>query len=146
MSPMVRRPPGMELALLGFLRQGPVHGYQLHQLVTDPNGLGPIWRLKQSQLYALLSKLEQNGFIRGEVEAQEPTRPPRKIYHLTASGMAAYKKWLQSPVRAHHLMRQEFMAKLYFALLEGGNQARALIDKQHAACKKWLTAFSIDTV
>lgn len=146
MSPMVRRPPGMELALLGFLRQGPVHGYQLHQLVTGPNGLGAIWRLKQSQLYALLSKLEQNGFIRGEVEAQEPTRPPRKIYHLTASGMAAYKKWLQSPVRAHHLMRQEFMAKLYFALLEGGNQARALIDKQHAACKKWLTAFSIDTV
>ena len=145
MCPMVRRPPGMELALLGYLLQGPVHGYQLHQLVNDPDGLGPIWRLKQSQLYALLSKLEQYGYIRGEVEPQEPARPPRKMYTLTTTGKAAYQSWLGRPVNAHHQMRQEFMAKLYFARLEGEKQVQDLIDAQRATCQKWLESISTET-
>lgn len=144
MSPMIRRPPGLELALLGYLHQGPVHGYQLHQLVNDPNGLGPIWRLKQSQLYALLSKLEQAGYIRGEVEPQEAARPPRRMYSLTTNGKAAFQSWLRSPVNAHHQMRQEFMAKLYFARLEGKKQVQDLINAQRAACQKWLEAISAE--
>ncbi len=146
MSPMIRRPPGMELALLGFLHQGPAHGYQLHQLVSDPDGLGPIWRLKQSQLYALLMKLEEDGYIRGEIEAQDPARPPRKKYHLTKKGQVAYHNWLQSPVNAHHLMRQEFLAKIFFARQEGQKQSRILIDAQRAACQKWLESISAEAV
>lgn len=146
MSPMVRRPPGMELALLGFLRQGPVHGYQLHQMVSDPDGLGPIWRLKQSQLYALLTKLEHDGLIRGKIEAQEPARPPRKMYHLSAKGSGAFQIWLQRPVTAHHLIRQEFMAKFFFACREGEDQARILVDAQRDACQYWLDSLSAEAV
>ena len=58
MSPMVRRPPGIELVLLGFLREGPMHGYQIFQMFSEPNSLKLVWELKQSQLYALLTKLE----------------------------------------------------------------------------------------
>lgn len=132
------------LALLGYLLQGPVNGYQLHQMVNDPDGLGPIWRLKQSQLYALVSKLEQDGYIRGEIESQEPTRPPRKMYSLTPNGRAAFRSWLRSPVNAHHQMRQEFMAKLYFARLEGEKQVQDIIDAQRAACQKWLESISAE--
>lgn len=138
MSPMVRRPPGMELALLGFLRHGPQHGYQIHLLLSDPDGLGPIWRLKQSQLYALLSKLEKDGYIRGELEVHETGRPPRRMFHLTQSGKAAYQDWLQNPVSVPRLVRQEFMAKYYFARLEGENQARLLVEAQRATCRGWL--------
>lgn len=146
MSPMVRRPPGIEMALLGFFSHGPVHGYQLHQVISDEQGLRPIWQLKQSQLYALLLKLEQDGYIRGEIELQEQARPPRKRFHLTPSGRSAFKTWLQTPVTAHHLMRQEFMAKIYFARLEGKKQARLLIDAQRAACQKWLDSLSAQAV
>ena len=146
MSPMVRRSPGMELALLGLLRQGPVHGYQLHQLVSDPNGLGPIWHLKQSQLYALLLKLEQDGYIHGEVEPQEAARPPRKNIHLTTTGQVAYQNWLKNPVKAHYLMRQEFMAKIYFARREGQELSGILIEAQRAACQKWLETVSSEAV
>ncbi len=146
MSPMVRRPLGMELALLGFFRQGPVHGYQLHQMLSDPDGLGSVWRLKQSQLYAFLSKLEQDGYIHGEVEPQEPARPPRKIFQLTTMGQAAYEDWLKRPVKAHYLMRQEFMAKIYFARKEGQELGGLLIDAQRAACQKWLESLSSEAV
>lgn len=146
MSPMVRRPPGMELALLGFLSQGPAHGYQIHQLVSDPDGLGLIWRLKQSQLYALLLKLEQHGYIQAEIEVQEPAHPPRKVYHLTTTGQGVYQNWLQTPVTANRLIRQELMAKLYFARREGSRQAQILLDAQRAACQKWLEALNAEPV
>ncbi len=138
MSPMVRRPLGIELSLLGFLKQGPQHGYQIHLQVSDPNGLGPIWRLKQSQLYALLAKLEKDGYIWGELEAQVAARPPRRIYKLTSSGQTTYQDWLQSPVNVPRLMRQEFFAKLYFARQEGQEGARALVDSQRIVCQEWL--------
>ena len=139
MCPMVRRPPAMELALLGFLRQGPQHGYQIHLLLSDPAGLGPIWRLKQSQLYALLTKLEKDGYIWGELEPQAAAaRPPRRMYQLTITGQTAYQNWLRTPVNVPRLMRQEFMAKYYFARLEGQAQVKVLIDLQRATCLQWL--------
>jgi PadR family transcriptional regulator, regulatory protein AphA len=144
MSPMVRRPPGIELALLGFLRQGPQHGYQIHQLVADPAGLGPIWRLKQSQLYALLTKLEKDGYLWGELEAQEAARPPRRMYQLTPTGQAAYQEWLQSPVNVPRLMRQEFMAKLYFARLDEKELVRKLVNSQRAVCQQWLDKMKVE--
>ncbi len=138
MCPMVRRPPGIELALLGFLQQGSQYGYQIHQRVSDPTGLGLIWHLKQSQLYALLSKLEKDGYIWGELEAQEAARPPRRMYQLTATGRAAYQQWLQSPVNLPRLMRQELMAKLYFARQGETELVRKLVALQHAVCQQWL--------
>jgi PadR family transcriptional regulator, regulatory protein AphA len=140
MCPMVRRPLDMELALLGFLRSGPQHGYQLHQQLADPAGLGPVWRLKQSHLYAMLKKLEQDGYIQGELGAQDTAYPPRRVFHLTAAGEAAYQEWLQSPVESPRLMRQEFLAKLYFTRQEGPEVARALIVRQRTICHQWLAA------
>jgi len=138
MCPMVRRPPGMEIALLGFLRQGPQHGYQIHQILSDPDGLGTIWHLKQSQLYALLAKLEKDGYLIGELEAQIVAHPPRRVFHLSTAGLAVFLDWLKRPVEVPRLMRQEFMAKYYFALREGKEHARVLAEAQFAACQGWL--------
>ncbi len=137
MCPMVRRPPGMELALLGFLLQGPQHGYQLHQLISDPSGLGLIWNLKQSQLYALLSKLELDGCVSSTLQNQDP-HPPRKVFVLTASGRSIFFDWLTSPVTAPRLVRQDFFAKLYFARKENKNVVQKLIDAQRVVCRSWL--------
>ncbi len=138
MSPMVKRPPGIELALLGFLRDGPQHGYQMHLMLEDPEGLGPIWRLKQSQLYALLSNLEKDGLTGDVLEPQVAARPPRRVYHLTRAGQTAFQKWLRSPVNNPRLMRQEFMAKLYFSYKEGGDKASSLLTAQKKICQEWL--------
>ena len=55
---MIKPPLTIEHALLGFLRQRPIHAYQIHQQLLQVEALGPIWHHKQSQLYALLSRPE----------------------------------------------------------------------------------------
>ena len=113
MSPMVRTPLSMEYILLGLVFKRPMYGYEIHQLLSQPEGLGLIWHLKQSQLYALLEKLEKDGLLEARLEYQE-TRPPRKFFTLTPQGKAAFQEWVQSPVEDARGVRQEFLAKLYF--------------------------------
>ncbi len=142
MCPMVRRPPGMELALLGFLLQEPQHGYQLHQMISDPGGLGLIWNLKQSQLYALLSKLEEDEFVVSTLQNQD-THPPRKVFELTVSGRRVFYDWLTSAVTAPRLVRQDFFAKLYFAKKENKDVVQKLIEVQSMVCQNWVEEFKL---
>jgi DNA-binding PadR family transcriptional regulator len=137
MSPMISRPLTIELALLGYLQGGPLHGYQIHQLLQEPGGLGQIWRIKQPQLYALLGKLEEAGLIQGAIQAQE-ARPARRVYDLTPAGKETYKKWLIAPVNTPRQMRQEFLGKYYFALLDSPQTVIALIEAQLSVCQRWL--------
>ncbi|MDQ3250468.1 MAG: PadR family transcriptional regulator [Chloroflexota bacterium] len=127
----------IEHALLGFLRQQPRHGYEIYQQLSDPAGLWQAWRLKQSQLYALLAKLEEAGLIVATLQFQE-ARPPRKVLHLSESGCTAFLDWVQSPVVHARQMRLEFLAKFYFAQREGVEVARQLVEQQQAVCRTWL--------
>jgi PadR family transcriptional regulator, regulatory protein AphA len=137
MSPMISRPLTIELALLGYLRLDPLHGYQIHQRLQELDGPGLVWRLKQAQLYALLGKLEDNGLLLSTLQAQE-TRPTRRVYRLTEKGRTAYEKWLSSPVSTPRQIRQEFMVKLYFAKRENPQTVSDLIDNQLSVCQGWL--------
>src|SRR5690606_38475614 len=83
--PMPSRPHTLELALLGFLRPEPKHAYAIHQELSSPTGLGPVWQVNLSQLYALLGKLQEAGYLLATSEPQE-NRPPRKVFHLTDDG------------------------------------------------------------
>jgi PadR family transcriptional regulator AphA len=129
----------IELALLGFLRQKPMHGYAIHQDLSDPNGLGPVWQIKLSQLYALLGKLEDAGYLTTAIEPQE-NKPPRKIFHLTDEGQRAFLAWMQNPVRHGHSLRLEFLVKLFFARGEGADAAARLLTIQREQSHDWLTA------
>ena len=137
MTPMTSRPLTIELALLGYLCPGPLHGYQIHQRLLEPDGPGSVWRLKQAQLYALLGKLEENGLLQSVLQAQE-TRPTRRVFQLTDEGRTAYDKWVSSPVSTPRQIRQEFMVKLYFANLENQQPLMELIDNQLLVCQGWL--------
>lgn len=129
----------IELALLGFLRQKPLHGYAIHHRLSDAAGLGPVWQIKLSQLYALLGKLEDAGYISATTELQE-NKPPRKIFHLTGDGRDAYLAWVQRPVDHGRALRLEFLVKLYFARREGEDAAVHLLAAQRAKCHEWLAA------
>lgn len=145
MSPMVRRSLTIEYALLGLLMPGPLHGYQLHQQLCDPYGLGLVWRIKLARLYAWLEKLEGDGFITSSLQPQE-TRPARRVYQLTTQGQRAFQEWLSSPVQAPRQMRQEFQAKLFFAQ-NGSEELRVdLIASQRAACQRWLASHQAQAV
>ncbi len=142
MCPMVRRPPGMEVALLGLLLQEPQYGYQLHQMISDPSGLGLVWHIKQSQLYALFSKLESDGCVTSTLQNQDP-HPPRRVFELTELGRRKFFDWLTSPVTAPRLVRQDFFAKLYFAQLQNKDTVKKLIKMQRVVCQKWIDEFKV---
>ncbi|MDH3675111.1 MAG: PadR family transcriptional regulator [Anaerolineae bacterium] len=132
-------PITIEYALLGFLFRQPRHGYEIYQQLLAGDGLGLVWRLKQSQLYALLTKLEQRGFISATLEPQN-ARPPRKVLQLTIAGRKAFLDWLRAPVPQGRQMRMEFMAKLHFARQLEPAGAVSLIDGQRNICREWLAA------
>lgn len=133
----VNLPLSTEYALLGFLRRQPMHGYEIHQQLSEATGLGLVWRLKQSQLYALLAKLEREGYVTTTIEYQD-ARPPRKIFELTEAGRKAFQDWVQRPVPQGRKLRLDFLAKLYFAQFEGPEVVARLIDRQRTACRNWL--------
>lgn len=128
--PMVKQPLTVEHALLGFLRRQPMYGYEIHQRLLESAEVGLVWNIKQSMLYALLGRLEEEGYVSSTLE-QQGARPSRKILALTPAGAEAFLGWVRSPVPHGRDFRLEFLAKLYFARAEG--IANALIAAQVAA-------------
>lgn len=139
MSPLLRAPLTIEHALLGFVREEALHGYEIYRRLGEADGPGLVWRIKQSQLYALLGRLEADGYLSASHEPQ-PARPARKVYQLTDAGRAAFEQWLAAPVAHGRQLRLDFLLKLYFAQRAGGPAARDLIAAQRAVCRRWLAA------
>jgi PadR family transcriptional regulator, regulatory protein AphA len=137
--PMVKLPLTVEHGLLGFVRQQPLHGYEIAQRLAATAELGLAWYWKQSQVYAELGRLEEEGYLTSVVEAQG-LRPPRKVFQLTAQGAAAFADWITSPVAHGRDFQLEFPLKLYFAQLEGGATAQTLLARQQEVCRSWLEA------
>ncbi len=132
-----KHPPTIEIALLGLIRRQSLHPYEIFQQMQRGEALGFLWRLKQSHLYALLDRLEADGYLKHQLEIQD-RRPPRKIISLTPHGEAVFTEWLTTPVHHGRDMRLEFLAKLYFARSEGDATLRLLLERQQACCQQWL--------
>lgn len=141
---MIKQPLTMEHALLGFLRQRPMHAYEMHQMLAQAVELGLVWHIKQSQLYALLARLEEAGYIEATTETQG-TRPPRKLLHLTPTGEEAFETWLITPVEHGRDFRLEFLAKLFFIAHERLGAA-TLIQAQRSTCQGWLADLRTQSV
>ena len=130
-------PLRLTCALLGLLRDHPMHPYEMHQQLLQAEALGLVWHLKQSHLYALLAKLEESGYLVSTTELQG-TRPPRKMLTLTAEGRKAFTDWVRTPVQHGRDFRVEFLAKLFFAGREGPGAVTALISHQRVECSVWI--------
>jgi len=134
---MIKQPLTIEHALLGFLRQQPMHAYEIHQTLTRNEALGLVWHLKQSLVYVMLERLEAEEYVTASLEPQG-SRPPRKVLHMTAAGRQAFERWLVAPVAHGRDFRLEFLAKLYFAGHDDPSSAATLIAAQQRACQEWL--------
>lgn len=125
-------------ALLGLLMTEPKHGYELHQEFSQ--GLGRVWQIGLSQLYAQLKQLEEAGLVMAHTEPQ-PSRPPRKVYHLTSEGREVFLDWVHKPTPYLRHIRVEFLARLYFfqhLSLPGLDQ---LVAEQKEVCQAQMERF-----
>jgi PadR family transcriptional regulator AphA len=119
--------PSTEYVLLGLLMSGRKHGYEIMQLLESV--LTSVWCVSTSQLYALLRRLEQNGFLESSIEPQD-VRPSKRVFALTRAGQQVFLDWLYRPTPHVRDFRIEFIGKLFFFhhLSLGG--AMELIDAQ----------------
>src|SRR5215469_5821339 len=128
---------GLKYALLGFVIDHPMHAYEMHQQLLEAKALGLVWHLKQGLLYAMVASLEEAGFLNSTTESQG-TRPPRKVLHLTPAGRSAFENWVAAPVAHGRDLRQEFLAKLFFAAQQSADSPLALLSRQRASCESWI--------
>lgn len=133
----IRHPLTIEFALLGFVRQQPMYPYELYQRLHGNSALGEVWHIKQAHLYALLHRLEEEGYLVSTTLSQG-NRPPRRVLSITERGRAAFTKWMRTPVTRGRDFRLEFLAKLYFAHQEDAATARSLIAQQRWICQRML--------
>ncbi|HEX9035383.1 MAG TPA: PadR family transcriptional regulator [Ktedonobacterales bacterium] len=118
-----------EYALLGLLREGPRHGYRLAAEFGADGRLGVALRLKMSQMYAYLRKLERQGLLLAHDEPGESAHRTRRVFALTPAGARAFDAWWSAPVEATRDLRLAFLVKLAFTL-DDPHAALALLDRQ----------------
>ncbi len=129
----------VEMTLLGLLRDGPRHGYDLAREFGEGTVLGDIIHLEPSLLYANLKKLERDGFVRSKVEVQG-ARPPRRMLELTDSGRDALSRWLAEPVERTRELRLEFLLKLYIARQVDPERVGSLVAEQADVCRGFIAS------
>ena len=127
-----------DISLLGFLSIKPMHGYELHKQVTDLSGFGIVWNIKIGKLYAMLNRLEKDGYIHSTI-SREGNRPARNEFSITNKGKKTFDAWSVSPVNRGREFRIIFLLKLYFSLMRGIERANKLINSQIDTCNSWLS-------
>ena len=89
-----------ELLLLGLLRRGDMHGYQLHEFI-DRN-LASCTDLKKPTAYHLLSKMADAGWIIETEAESDGNRPPRRVYQITGAGEEAFQRLIRANLSSFH--------------------------------------------
>jgi DNA-binding PadR family transcriptional regulator/predicted MFS family arabinose efflux permease len=82
----------LELAVLGLLKERPMHGYQLSRELSD--SLGGLWRVSYGSLYPTLRRLEADTAIESEAGDERGARR-KKVYRITPKGEQIFIELLQ---------------------------------------------------
>ncbi|MYS42830.1 PadR family transcriptional regulator [Streptomyces sp. SID5998] len=86
----------LELAILGFLYDTPLHGYELRKRITALTG--HVRPVAESTLYPAIKRLEKAGLLE---RATEPgaVAAPRHVLTLTEDGRSELRRRLAEPVQ-----------------------------------------------
>ena len=79
-------------SLLALLSDGPRYGLQLRQEFEA--GTGEVWPLNVGQVYTTLQRLERDGLITSDEDADEGAQ---RHYRITPEGAAEVTGWLRLP-------------------------------------------------
>lgn len=122
--------------ILGFLSYGTMSGYDL--VKAFGSSLEFFWHAQNSHIYLELKKLEQKGYISGEVVVQSD-RPNKRLYSITKEGRKSFLDWLaEGPGEEATQFKSAFLMKVFF----GGNltpaQSIEMIGKFKRDCEEYL--------
>jgi DNA-binding PadR family transcriptional regulator len=96
-------------AILSVLIDCPCSGYDLAKQFDQ--SVGFFWSASHQQIYRELTKLEEQGYLQGEVIPQAG-RPDKKCYHVTDHGHAFLQNWMAEPSDIPAI-KDDLLVKLY---------------------------------
>jgi DNA-binding PadR family transcriptional regulator len=101
----------LELAVLGLLKERPMHGYQLSRELGD--SLGGLWRVSYGSLYPTLRRLEADDAIESEAGDERGARR-KKVYRITLKGEQVFLELLQESPNDTQTEDARFRMRLAF--------------------------------
>ena len=81
------------LVILGMLRQRPLYGYELKQIIEEH--MGDWTNIAFGSVYFALGKLAEEGFVEQVAIEQEGRRPSRTVYQITEAGRTEFLRLLR---------------------------------------------------
>ncbi|WP_182378629.1 PadR family transcriptional regulator [Nocardioides sp. WS12] len=87
---MARRGDTIELAVLGLLHEGPMHGYELRKRLNLMLGWGRL--LSYGSLYPALKKMLRGNLIEEVVPSGPQSRRQRIVYEVTPQGTEEFSR------------------------------------------------------
>lgn len=121
-----------------MLEDRPKHGYELRRSFDARLAGGR--PLRSGQVYSTLSRLERDRRV-DEVGGEQGRGPERRLYAITAEGVAELERWLSTPEPPEPYLQSVVYAKVVMAL-SSGRSAQAVLDVQrdrHVAEMRSLT-------
>jgi DNA-binding PadR family transcriptional regulator len=102
-------------ALLGLLHEQPMSGYDLRKFFAT-TAMGS-FSDSPGAIYPALGRLERRGLARGTV-AESTSLRKRRVFKITAKGLAAFKAWLRKPVTRDDVIRRAGELTLRLAFMD----------------------------
>jgi DNA-binding PadR family transcriptional regulator len=118
-------------SLLVLLDAGPMHGYGLK--TEFEAATGDVWPLNVGQVYTTLARLERDGLVSTETDADG-----QKIYAITDAGRGEVRRWFETPVAREVVPRQELAIKLVFAMRSAATDVADVLQRQRVATMRSL--------
>lgn len=112
-----------------------MHGYGLK--VEFEAATGDVWPLNVGQVYTTLGRLERDGLVTTEADAEG-----QKEYRITEAGRDELRRWFETPAAREVVPRQELAIKLVFTMRSGSADVAKVVQRQRVATVRSLQEFT----
>lgn len=129
-----------KLVILGILKDGPKHGYQIKKIIQKD--IGVFSEISTQSIYYPLQKMEEQGLIRREV-VKNRGRLTRYIYTITPHGNKEFLNLAESALLSRKRPFMDIDIPLYFLPYLDTKQVLARLRLRKIFLKKakdWLNA------
>lgn len=113
-------------ALLGFLHDGELSGYELAKAAAEI--IGDFWNVTRSQVYRELAKLNEWGLVEPAGLGPRAKRP----YRITEAGKTAFAEWVAQPPQLEQI-RYPLLLTMAFGAWLGGDRLLEFAETHRAA-------------
>ncbi|QSB05000.1 PadR family transcriptional regulator [Natronoglycomyces albus] len=118
------------LFVLGLVRWlGPIHGYDVHQELTSWSVPG-LHEIKPGSIYHALKKLTGEGLLEVDSTEQDPGRPARTTYRITAAGESTFHSILRQRLWDENTNMHDFGVVWAFAPALADSEAIAALQRR----------------